>query len=233
MHPRRSLLLALWDGEEAGLLGSRYWIAHPTLPLDQVPIVVNMDMIGRLRKERLEIYGTRTAPGLRRMLSEETDGVERAAGFSLGDQGRQRSFSVHRARDSGPAFLHGPACRLPSPERHGRQDQLGRNARSDATGAALVLDLADADKGSCFRKNWHDEGPAAKTALEQTRPATPGRLGVGWDEADNTRSGLDGLRLTTVEPNSPAEHRGLALGDRIMSSPAKRSTPRRIYEPRS
>ena len=74
----------------------------------------------------------------------------------------------------------------------------------------LVLDLADVDKGVPFRKNWHDDGPAAKTTLEQTRPATPGRLGVGWDEADNTRSGLDGLRLTTVEPNSPAEPLGCA-----------------------
>ena len=49
-HPRRTLLFALWDGEEEGLLGSRYWVKHPTLPLEQAEIEVNMDMIGRLRK---------------------------------------------------------------------------------------------------------------------------------------------------------------------------------------
>ncbi len=74
-HPRRSVLFALWDGEEQGLLGSRYWLEHPTVPLAQVPILVNMDMIGRLRSSRVEIYGTRTAPGLRELLSRDNDGL--------------------------------------------------------------------------------------------------------------------------------------------------------------
>ncbi|TXT22299.1 MAG: peptidase M28, partial [Planctomycetota bacterium] len=47
--PRRTLLFAFWDGEEKGLLGSKHWIASPTRPLKQVKLVINSDMIGRLR----------------------------------------------------------------------------------------------------------------------------------------------------------------------------------------
>ena len=37
MTPKRSLLFALWDGEELGMLGSRHWIAHPTVLSNQIP----------------------------------------------------------------------------------------------------------------------------------------------------------------------------------------------------
>ena len=31
--PKRSILFAAWDAEEKGLLGSKHWVAHPTVPL--------------------------------------------------------------------------------------------------------------------------------------------------------------------------------------------------------
>ena len=45
-------------------------MAQPTIPLEQVKIVFNLDMIGRLRNQRVEVYGSRTARGLRRAMSE-------------------------------------------------------------------------------------------------------------------------------------------------------------------
>ncbi len=53
--PRRSILFAFWDGEEKGLLGSKHWTSFPTVPLKQVVLVFNADMIGRLRNNRLEV----------------------------------------------------------------------------------------------------------------------------------------------------------------------------------
>src|SRR5581483_3518130 len=32
-RPKRTILFAMWDGEEGGLLGSKHWVANPTLPL--------------------------------------------------------------------------------------------------------------------------------------------------------------------------------------------------------
>lgn len=43
--PKRSVLLCAFAGEEKGLLGSRWWVAHPTLPLAQVVADVNLDQL--------------------------------------------------------------------------------------------------------------------------------------------------------------------------------------------
>jgi hypothetical protein len=46
-RPARSVLFLLVSGEEKGLLGSRYFSDHPTVPLAQVVANINIDMIGR------------------------------------------------------------------------------------------------------------------------------------------------------------------------------------------
>jgi acetylornithine deacetylase/succinyl-diaminopimelate desuccinylase-like protein len=68
--PRRSVLFAFFDGEEKGLLGSKQWIAYPTVTDGRVVFMINIDMIGRMKDERMEVYGTRSGRGLRRLLSE-------------------------------------------------------------------------------------------------------------------------------------------------------------------
>jgi len=45
--PRRSVLFLAVSGEEKGLLGSRWWVRRPTVPIDAVVANVNMDMVGR------------------------------------------------------------------------------------------------------------------------------------------------------------------------------------------
>ncbi len=45
--PRRSVVLALWDSEEDGLLGSLYYITHPLAPLGQTRGYVNFDILGQ------------------------------------------------------------------------------------------------------------------------------------------------------------------------------------------
>jgi hypothetical protein len=47
VRPRRSLIFVWHTGEEAGLLGSRYFTDNPTVPRDSIVAQLNMDMIGR------------------------------------------------------------------------------------------------------------------------------------------------------------------------------------------
>jgi hypothetical protein len=42
---KRSLLFAVFTGEEKGLLGSNYFVAHPTVPLSQLVADINLDML--------------------------------------------------------------------------------------------------------------------------------------------------------------------------------------------
>ena len=46
-RPRRSILFAVWTGEELGLLGARWFIEHPTRPLERMAANLEIEMIGR------------------------------------------------------------------------------------------------------------------------------------------------------------------------------------------
>ena len=67
--PRRTILFAFWDAEEVGLLGSKHWVGHPTRPLADLRLVLNVDMLGRLREGKLTVMGWRSAAGLRARLT--------------------------------------------------------------------------------------------------------------------------------------------------------------------
>jgi hypothetical protein len=50
-RPKRSVLFVWHTGEEKGLWGSEYYTRYPTVPLAQVVAQLNIDMIGRSKKE--------------------------------------------------------------------------------------------------------------------------------------------------------------------------------------
>lgn len=50
-RPKRSLLFVWHCGEEKGLWGSKYFVAHPTVPLTSIVTQLNIDMIGRSKPD--------------------------------------------------------------------------------------------------------------------------------------------------------------------------------------
>lgn len=60
-----NFLFIAFSGEELGLYGSKYFVENPTLPLNTVNFMINMDMIGRLNDSTKTItiggYGTSPA----------------------------------------------------------------------------------------------------------------------------------------------------------------------------
>ena len=61
---RRSWLFVWHAGEEKGLWGSRYFVEHPTVPLDKIIVQLNVDMIGRSKKagDTVSANGNLTGP---------------------------------------------------------------------------------------------------------------------------------------------------------------------------
>ncbi len=77
---RRSALFVWHVGEEKGLLGSAYFTANPTVPLDSIVAQLNADMIGRNQPDSLFVVGPRAAPnGQSRRLGEIIDSVNSVA----------------------------------------------------------------------------------------------------------------------------------------------------------
>ncbi len=54
---KRSIIILNVSGEEKGLLGSAYFAAHPTVPMDKVVADINMDMIGRNNTDSIVVIG--------------------------------------------------------------------------------------------------------------------------------------------------------------------------------
>ena len=55
--PKRSVLFVIHGAEERGLLGSRYFSVHPTIPIKNIIAVLNGDMIGRNNIDSAAILG--------------------------------------------------------------------------------------------------------------------------------------------------------------------------------
>lgn len=71
--PRRLVFIA-FTAEERGLIGSEHYVKEPIFPLEKTIAMFNMDMVGRLKDDRLTIFGTGTAPrwsGLVEKLAEQ------------------------------------------------------------------------------------------------------------------------------------------------------------------
>ena len=79
VRPRRSMVFVWHVGEEKGLLGSEYFVQHPTVPIDSIVAQLNVDMIGRNAASVLYTIGPRATPNnLSRRLGMVADSVNAA-----------------------------------------------------------------------------------------------------------------------------------------------------------
>jgi Zn-dependent M28 family amino/carboxypeptidase len=79
VHPKRSTLFVWHVGEEKGLLGSAYFVQHPTVPIDSIVAQINADMVGRNAASVLYTVGPNAAPNNQsRRLGAVVDSVNAA-----------------------------------------------------------------------------------------------------------------------------------------------------------
>ena len=70
---KRTLVFILFGGEELGLLGSKYYVENPTINLNQVQLMINLDMMGRLTEELLYVGGVTSGEGFKEQLQIHFD----------------------------------------------------------------------------------------------------------------------------------------------------------------
>ena len=198
---RDNYLFIAFSGEEMGLLGSNYFAKNPTLDLEQVPFMINLDMVGRMREDRtLSISGTGTSPiwkqelnslnpGFKLVLSESGVGPSDHTSFYLQDIPVLHFFTgqhedYHKPSDD--------ASKLNYPE-------------MDAVSGYILtlLQSMEQQREVAFRKtkNESEEVPRFKVAL-----------GVIPDYLFDGK----GMRIDGVSEDKPAQRAGLQKGDIVI-----------------
>jgi hypothetical protein len=76
-RPKRSVLVICYAGEEVGLLGSAYHALRPLVPLDQVVLNINIDMVGRSDSTLQSL-----TPGCEELLLKAQE-IGRRSGFAV------------------------------------------------------------------------------------------------------------------------------------------------------
>ncbi|MCA9248169.1 MAG: M28 family peptidase, partial [Planctomycetales bacterium] len=211
--PRRTLLFALWDGEEKGLLGSKHWAAEPTVSLDQLRLAMNLDMVGRLRNGRVSLYGTRTSWGLRKAASLAARDAEVSIEFDWEVKSNSDHWTFYQRRIPFLMYhtgLHGDYHRPSDDVELINSEGVETIARAIFP---LLIDLADTPSLPGFRAECLQETPATGRQLERTAPPLPPRLGVTWREPEGEEVGL---KVTRVVSESPADIAGIRIGDRLI-----------------
>jgi hypothetical protein len=216
--PRRSILFICFDGEEKGLLGSRHWTAAPTLPLGRVKFMLNLDMIGSLRAERLLVFGSRTAPSLRRMASMSNRDGGLTLDFSWVLRGDADHYSFYD-RGIPTLFLHTDLH-----ERYHQPTDVAAKINRDGMmrvarlAFAILYEMADNPTAPRFRAAAKAEDEESHRRLEaaeqifQQPGERPLRLGIAWRSDD---AEPDTVIVSQVAAGSAAAAAGLRVGDRI------------------
>lgn len=93
-QPRRSVIFAAWNGEERGLLGSRFYVARPGFSVEDIAAVFQMDMIGR--NEEIPDPENPRFQGLPKQSADENVNSVNILGYSRTDDLRRLAEDLNR-----------------------------------------------------------------------------------------------------------------------------------------
>lgn len=75
---KRTIIFIAFGGEEDGLLGSKAYVDNPVFPIENTVAMINMDMVGRLKDDRLTVGGIGTADVWKELVEKLNTGTLQA-----------------------------------------------------------------------------------------------------------------------------------------------------------
>ena len=201
--PARRMVFICFTAEEMGLLGAQHYVKEPLFDLEKTSVMVNFDMIGWLREDKLTVYNATSAKEFEKILDDANEGmgdakldIIKGAGFAGSDHLPffQKQIPV--------MFLHtGLTSTYHTPE-----DDF---ETIDCAGALKVIDysekLLDELDGAEGKLTFQGGGGGRRRTSRV-------RLGVQLDD-DHEK----GVEITNVVDDSLADKAGLKTGDVITS----------------
>jgi hypothetical protein len=204
----RDVVFMAFSAEERGLVGASNIVRRPPegLAMDEAVAMLNMDMVGRLRDDRLSVLGGDSAEEWDDLVAPLCDryGLECAIGgdgFGSSDQSAFFAADIPVLH-----FFTGTHSEYHKPS----DDADLINSVGGARVAWLVSDVAGtlANRDGELTLVKTSDGPQQRMALKA-------RLGTIPDYA-GPADGSPGLLLSDVRPDSPAQTAGLQRGDIIV-----------------
>ncbi len=210
--PRRSVIFVTFSGEELGLLGSQRFVDRSPVPIDRVVAMLNFDMVGRLRNDRVIVYGVETATEMRALVDSAASGTGLEV-RGVGDGYGPSDHSSFYAR--GIPVLHFFT------DLHEDYHRATDDAEKvSAAGVGRVVGLAERVVRAVADRDER------LTLVRVSRPAPVAGPGRGREVylgsiPDMSAPETPGVRLTGVRANSPADKAGLKAGDIIVEFDGK------------
>jgi hypothetical protein len=245
--PERDVVFMGFAAEEMGLLGSRHYVEHYPKDGPRITAMVNLDMVGRLRDDRLLIFGVDTGVGLRALTEKAVAASEVKADYSGDGYGPSDHTAFFSA---GIPVLHlftGPHEHYHRPSDKYQTLNYPGLSRVARLTEAVTRRLADLPAALAHHTPKNPHGKPGATSPRGHARAGSGGAGHGAVGAhghgysggsggagrsrgygayfgsipDFAQGDGDGVRLQGVRDGSPAAKAGVEAGDVIRSMDGK------------
>jgi Zn-dependent M28 family amino/carboxypeptidase len=210
---RRGVVVALWSGEELGLIGSSYFVEHPPRPLENIVAYVNFDMVGRLRDNKPILQGVGSSTRWPALIEQHNV----AAGFNLvlqTDPFLPTDVSAFYPK-SVPviSFFTGSHEDYNRPTDDWQTLDYDGMERIGYFAYALTTDLVASTEPLDYAKvERRPEKSGQRGALRAYLGTIP----------DYAAEGIEGVKLSGVRAGGPADKAGLRGGDIIVTFGGKK-----------
>ena len=219
----RSVLFLAFSAEEVGLNGSRAFIKDPSIAADKLDIMLNMDMIGRMRGKELVVGGVHSAHGLAESLQPMF--VDSGLKIYADPSGRGPS-------DHAPFYGAGIPVLFFFSGVHDVYHKPGDQGYSvDPRGIPAILGLVERialwRAGDAKRLEYWNGVPKQAPAAEQGAAQAPAAQAGGSDrgyapvrlgiQPGLTEEGESGIRVEGVSEGTSAAEAGIKAGDVLLA----------------
>jgi hypothetical protein len=208
----RKLVFMTFSGEEEGLVGSAWYVKNPVFPLNKTIAMINLDMVGRLKDDKLTVYGVGTSPHWEKLLKKlapehQLHLILKPEGFGPSDQS-----SFYGKKIPVLHFFTGT-----HPDYHRPTDKW---EKINVTGMDRVVDLVEQIVANT------DETPTPPQYVEIKDRARVERQGSRpyFGSIPDFSSETKGYAISGVSPGSPADKGGLKGGDTIIEFGGRKIT---------
>jgi hypothetical protein len=202
---KRSILFIDFAGEELGLLGSAEWVKEPTRPLGKAVAMINMDMIGRIKDDKVYIGGIGTGSTFKSVLEEAEKDVPFKVESSPGGYSSSDHTSFVTKKIPVLFFFSGLHSDYHKPSDTWDKINSASAARLLDMVENVALQLANTDQPPMFQV----------VAEEKPLGGVGGGGGYGpyFGSVPDFGQVENGVRFSDVRPNSPAAKAGFKPGD--------------------